>query len=376
MYLRYGIIGGGNGAFIGDVHRKGAYLSGLAKLTAGCFTRDPQKNIECAKQWNLEDNERLYANFREMADAEGARKDGIEFVSITTPNDTHYEMSKAFLEKGIHVMCDKPLTLTIDEALELEELANSKNLCFGITYSYAGYAMIRQMRSMVEAGELGDIVNIVCEYPQDWLLLRLDAGGAPQWRLDTSRGAISLATGDIGTHMEHLVYSTTGLEITEVLARLDHIPPELPLESNSTVMFKLSNGAPGILWCCVAAIGHDSDVRIRVYGTKGSLEWFHGTPGLLKFARFKEPVQILAMNRPYNSPESLAASHLPAGHPEGYYEAFGNIYEGFCREILDKKAGKTDGKYIYPKVSDGVRGVKFIHACVKSDKDGNVWTKL
>jgi len=378
MYLRYGMIGGGNGAFIGDVHRRGAFLGGLAKLTAGCFTRDNDKNIQTADEWNIEDLSRVYSNYREMAEAEARREDKIDFVSITTPNDTHYDIARAFMEQGIHVMCDKPLTLTEEEALELEHIAQEKNLCFGVTYSYAGYAMVRQAREMIERGEIGDLVHVTTEYPQDWLLLgiRSEEGRKKMWRLDPQRGTGSLCTVDIGTHLEHLITAATGRHVERVLARFDYSPQDIPLETNSTVMLTLDNGVSGTLWSSIVAIGHDADVRIRIYGTKGSLEWYHGTAGLLKHSRLGEPVQIYSMNRDYNYDSSLAMSHLPAGHPEGYYEAFGNIYQNFCQDIIARRNGKTDKIFHYPTVHDGVQGVKFVNACVKSNQLGNVWVDL
>ncbi|MFV0529449.1 MAG: Gfo/Idh/MocA family protein [Lachnospiraceae bacterium] len=375
MELRYGIIGGGNGAFIGDVHRRGAFLGGLARLTAGCFTRNYEKNMQTAEEWNVEDKSRVYQSYAEMAEKESRRKDGIDFVSITTPNDTHYEIAKTFLQKGIHIMCDKPLTLTQREAYDLEKIAAERNLCFGLTYSYAGYAMVRQVREMVEHGKIGDIVHVTTEYPQDWLLLGLKEN-KPMWRMDPERGAGSLCTADIGTHLEHLVTAATGLEVREVLARFDYTPEGIPLETNSTVLLKFDGGISGTLWSSIVAIGHDADVRIRIYGTQGSLEWYHGTAGLLKYSRLGEPVQIYSMNRSYNYNGSLSMSHLPAGHPEGYYEAFGNIYHEFCREILDKKAGTEKSGYFYPKVHDGIQGVKFIDACVESHAKGNIWVSL
>lgn len=378
MYLKYGMIGGGNGAFIGDVHRRGAFLGGLAKLTAGCFTRDGEKNMETAEEWNVEDKGRVYGNYQEMAAAEGRREDGIDFVSITTPNDTHYDIAKAFMEQGIHVMCDKPLTITEEEAMDLERIAKEKDLCFGVTYSYAGYAMVRQAREMIEQGEIGDIVHVTTEYPQDWLLLglRSEETRKKMWRLDPKRGSGSLCTVDIGTHLEHLIVAATGLEVKKVLARFDYSPKDVPLETNSTVMLEFDNGVSGTLWSSIVAIGHDADVRIRIYGTKGSLEWYHGSAGLLKYSKLGEPVQIYSMNRDYNNDGSLEMSHLPAGHPEGYYEAFGNIYKAFCQDIISRRGGDVNVKFRYPNVHDGVQGVRFVNACVKSNELGNVWVEL
>ncbi len=378
MRLNYGMVGGGNGAFIGDVHRRGVFNSGCADLVCGCFTRNPEKNLEAAEQWGISDKSRVYANYQEMAEAEASREDGIDFVSIATPNDTHYEIAKTFLEHNINVSCDKPVTSTLEQAEELQQIAKERNLCFGVTYSYFGYAMVRQARAMIQEGKIGDIVYVTTEYPQDWLLLqwRDEEGRKKMWRADPSRANGSLCTVDIGTHLASLVHAATGLEISKVLARFDYTVEGLPLETNSNVMLQLSNGASGNLWSSIVAIGQDADVRIRIYGTEGTLEWYHGKAGLLKYARLGEPVQYLAMNRDYNSSESLDMSHLPAGHPEGYYEAFGNVYEAFCKDVIAHKEGATEKKYDYPGLEEGIHGIRFVDACVRSNAEGNVWVDV
>ena len=378
MKLRYGMVGGGNGAFIGDVHRRGAFMGGYANLVCGCFTRNTEKNKEAAGQWGVTEESRIYANYQEMAETEAGREDSIDFVAITTPNDTHYDIAKAFLEKGIHVICDKPVTSTVEQAKDLKRIAEGKNLCFGVTYSYFGYAMIHQAREIIDSGKIGEIVYVAAEYPQDWLLLNLrdEETKKKMWRIDPERANGSLCTVDIGTHLEALLHASTGLEVTKVLARFDYTVDGLPLETNSNVMLQLSNGASGSLWSSIVAVGHDADVRIRIYGTEGSLEWYHGKAGLLKFSRLGEPVQYLAMNRDYNSADSLSMSHLPAGHPEGYYEAFGNIYELFCRDVLAHKDGAKGRQYEYPDINYGIQGVRFVDACVESNAKGNVWVEL
>ncbi|MCI9099127.1 MAG: Gfo/Idh/MocA family oxidoreductase [Lachnospiraceae bacterium] len=378
MKLRYGMVGGGNGAFIGDVHRRGAFMGGYANLVCGCFTRNSEKNKEAARQWGVTDESRIYANYQDMAEAEAAREDSIDFVAITTPNDTHYDIAKTFLEKGIHVICDKPVTSTVEQAKDLKRIAEDKDMCFGVTYSYFGYAMVHQAREIIDSGKIGEIVYVTTEYPQDWLLLNLrdEEAKKKMWRIDPERANGSLCTVDIGTHLDALIHATTGLEVTKVLARFDYTVDGLPLETNSNVMLQLSNGASGSLWSSIVAIGHDADVRIRVYGTEGSLEWYHGKAGLLKFSRLGEPVQYLAMNRDYNSADSLSMSHLPAGHPEGYYEAFGNIYELFCKDVLAHKGGAKGRQYEYPDINYGIQGVRFVDACVESNAKGNVWVEL
>ena len=357
---------------------RGAFLGGYANLVCGCFTRNPQKNQEAAQQWGVEDPSRVYKNYQEMAEAESQREDGIDFVAITTPNDTHYDIARLFLEKGIHVICDKPVTSTLEQAKDLKRIAQEKNLCFGVTYSYFGYAMVHQAREMIEAGKIGKIVYVTTEYPQDWLLLNLrdEETRKKMWRIDPDRARGSLCTVDIGTHLEALIHAATGLTITKVLARFDYTVDDIPLETNSNVMLQLSNGASGNLWSSIVAVGQDADVRIRIYGTEGSLEWYHGKPGLLKYARLGEPVQYLAMNRDYNGADSLSMSHLPAGHPEGYYEAFGNIYERFCKDVIARQEGATEKKYDYPDIDYGIHGVRFVDACVESNEKGNVWITL
>ncbi len=378
MKLNYGMVGGGNGAFIGDVHRRGAFNGGYANLVCGCFTRNSEKNKETAENWGITDESRIYANYREMAEKESQREDGIDFVSITTPNDTHYDIAKTFLEHGIHVICDKPVTSTVEQARDLREIAEKRNLCFGVTYSYHGYAMVHQARAMIQEGKIGDVVYVTTEYPQDWLLLGLrdEETKKKMWRIDPKRANGSLCTVDIGTHLESLISAATGLKIEKVLARFDYTVENLPLETNSNIMLQLSNGASGSLWSSIVAIGHDADVRIRIYGTEGSLEWYHGTAGLLKYSRLGEPVQYFAMNRDYNSSEALVRAHLPSGHPEGYYEAFGNIYENFCKDVLAHKAGASEKQYEYPDIYDGIHGVRFVDACVESNEKGNVWVVL
>ncbi|MCH1978204.1 Gfo/Idh/MocA family oxidoreductase [Lawsonibacter sp. OA9] len=378
MKLNYGMIGGGNGAFIGDVHRRGAFLGGYADLTCGCFTRNPEKNREAAEQWGVPDKTRVYANYVEMAEGEAEREDGIDFVSVTTPNDTHYVIAKTFLEHGIHVICDKPVTSTVEQAKDLQRIARERNLCFGVTYSYFGYAMVHQAREIIDSGKIGEIVYVTTEYPQDWLLLNLrdEEARKKMWRIDPERANGSLCTVDIGTHLEALLHAATGLEIRKVLARFDYTVDGLPLETNSNVMLQLSNGASGSLWSSIVAVGHDADVRIRIYGTEGSLEWYHGKAGLLKLARLGEPVQYLTMNRDYNAGESLSMSHLPAGHPEGYYEAFGNIYELFCKDVIARKNGASGRQYTYPDIEYGIQGVRFVDACLESNANGNVWVEL
>ena len=296
MKLKFGMVGGGNGAFIGNVHRHGAVMDDLAELVAGCFTRNPEKNRETAEQWGVRKKDRIYANYQEMAEKEAAREDGIDFVSITTPNDTHYPIAKCFLEHGINVMCDKPLALRTEEGIELKELAEKNDLLFGVTYTYTGYTMIEQARRLIEAGEIGNILTVVAEYPQEWLLVQMvsDRSDQATWRMDPARSGPSGCLADIGTHVEALIARMTGLELERVLARFERLPKshDLPLENNAQVMLEYKGGISGLIWTSQVAIGHETDLLVRIFGDKGSIEWQHRDSQKLLVTKINEPPQI------------------------------------------------------------------------------------
>jgi predicted dehydrogenase len=374
MKLQFGMVGGGGG-FIGAVHLHGALLDNSARLVAGCFSRDGLINRETGVSWGA-DESRIYKNYEIMAEAEGARNDKIDFVIITTPNNSHYPIAKAFMAQGIHVVCDKPLALNLEEALELEAMAAECNLLFCVTYTYAAYAMIRQARELIDAGELGELRFISAEYPQEWLAVALNNDSRELWRLDPLQAGASLCTGDIGTHLHMLIASATGLELKSVLARFDSFLNR-PLETNVTAMLKYPKDISGTIWASQIAIGHENDVRLRVYGCKGSLEWFHGTPELLKVTCINRPVRYYSANRDYNYDASNTLCRLPAGHPEGFYGAFANIYRAFGEHLRAVKNNLTyDGDLRYNTVSDGVKGMRFIEACVKSNAHNNIWVDL
>lgn len=370
--LRFGIVGGGGG-FIGNVHRHGALDDDLAALTAGCFSRDPSKNNACAEKWGVP---RCYAAYEEMAEQEARREDGIDFVTIATPNNTHYDIAKNFLQRGIHVLSDKPAALNLEQAQELEELAAEKGLLFGVSYTYANYALIRQARKMVENGEIGKIINIMCEYPQDWVLMTVASGESVHgsWRFQPEVIGNSLCVADIGTHLEYLVTAATGLELERVLCAVQTIPEDLPLETNAQVLLRYRGGVPGMMWASQVAAGHECSVSIRIYGDKGSIEWNHDTPMQMRVAKLGQPVQIYTPERDYLYPEVKAMTRLPYGHPEGFYEAFANIYRGFIEHILALQ--ERTARYPYPTIQDGVRGLKFVRACLESNRQGNVWVSL
>jgi len=375
--LRFGMVGGGNGAFIGNVHRRGATMDNLARLVAGCFTRNMEKNRETAKAWDVDDLSRVYADFREMADAESKRPDGIDFVSIVTPTDTHYEIAKCFLEHGINVVCDKPICLTLAEGEQLKQLAQQKGLEFGVTYTYASYAAIRQAREMIDAGEIGEIINIIAEYPQDWLIVSTVAQKSDQsvWRLDPKRAGSTACCSDIGTHLEALISRMTGLHLEQVLARFTHYKGS-PLDHDIQVLLQYEGNIPGMLWASQIATGTDCGVKIRVYGDKGSIEWRHTQPMELIYAPLNRPVRTITANREYNAPACLELCRLPAGLPEGFYEAFGNIYHSYCAHLIAKRDGTSAGTLRHPTIDDGLAGLRFVDACFRSNEQGNIWVPV
>ena len=379
MRLKFGMIGGAGGG-ISPMHYRGAIIDAMAELTAGCFSRNYERNKAQADAWGIRDLDRVYPDYKTMAEKEAEKTgdDRLDFVSIVTPNDTHYEIAKLFLEKGFHIVCDKPLALTVEESEELEALAKKNDLLFAVTYTYSGYAMIRQARELIDHGELGEITYITAEYPQEWLanaLIQENSANA-MWRLDPKRAGKSQATADIGTHIEYLVKAATGMSPKRVLAKFDKIPPTLEMESNTTILCEYPGNVTGLLWASQVAIGHECDIRLRVFGTKGAIEWQHQDAGRLKFTRLGGPVQYYSADAPYNYPESIRLSRTNPGHPEGLFEAFGNIYRSFMEVLIAKKEGREPDTFTYPTVSDGVDGVRFIDACVKSNAEGNVWVDV
>ncbi|MDI9489826.1 MAG: Gfo/Idh/MocA family oxidoreductase [Bacillota bacterium] len=379
MKLKFGMIGGG-GAGIGPVHIRGAGLDHKCDLVAGCLSRNYKRNKYFGELWGIQDTTRIYDNYQNMLKTEKLKTDSdrLDFVTIVTPNNTHYEIAKAFLEENFHVVCDKPLAMTIAEGEELANIAKDRDLKFCVTYAYSGYPMIRQAREMIDHEELGEITYINAEYPQEWLALALarEESVNAMWRLDPKFAGKSQATADIGSHIEHLVRAVTGLSPRRVLAKFDHIPPNLTMESNTTILLEYPNQITGLLWASQIAIGHECDIRLRVFGTKGAIEWHHQDAGRLKFTKLDGPVQYYSAAAPYNYEESTRLSRTNPGHPEGLFEAFGNVYRSFCEVLLAKKQKRDLTGFIYPAVEDGVKGLRFIHACIESNKNGNVWTKI
>ena len=377
--LTYGMVGGGPGSFIGDVHRKAAKFDGKAKIVSGTFSRSYDKTIQTGQELGL-DEERLYENYEEMAKREGSREDGIDFVSIVVPNKFHHPVAKKFLTHGINVICDKPLTVTLEEARELEELTRKNDLLFGVTYVYSGYPMVKQARELVKSGDLGEIRVIQGEYPQEWLAAPVEKEGNKQaeWRTNPELSGNANCVGDIGTHIENTVSYISGLGIDSISANLSIFGKGRELDDNAEMLVKFSGGATGSFWCSQVAVGHDNGLKVRIYGTKGSLVWEQENPNYLEVSYLHEPKKILSRGRDNLHGPAGDTVRLPGGHPEGFYEAFSNIYSSFLTALKDKKQGKEidPDDYDYPDVSEGVQGVKFIETCLDSSDQNGKWVEL
>jgi len=377
--LTYGMVGGGQGAFIGDVHRKSIALDGKAELVAGCFSQDHQNTLATGKMLGL-DEDRLYASFEEMMAAEGQRKDKIDFVVIVTPNNSHFAIAKSAMENGIHVACDKPLTTDSGDAEELARLSAEKNLLFCVTYTYTGYPVVKHLREMIAKGDLGDIRFVNAEYPQEWLSTPLEESGQKQaaWRSNPKFTGISNCVGDIGSHIENMVSYLTGLKIKSLCARLDTFVEGRTLDDNASIMVEYDSGAKGLYWSSQIAVGHDNGLRVRIYGTKGSIEWSQEDPNYAKVCDLDKPTITISRGRDDLYPHAQGYSRIPAGHPEGYFEAFANIYSTFSDALGKKLAGEslTAEEMDFPGVAEGVQGVRFIEKCVESSQRGSIWVDL
>ena len=376
--IRLGMVGGGAGAFIGGVHRMAARLDDRFDLVAGALSSTAEKSIASARDLGL-DPDRAYGTFEEMAEKESARPDGIEAVSIVTPNHMHYPAAKAFLERGIHVICDKPLTSNLADALKLKKVADDSKALFILTHNYTGYPMVRQAREMVANGELGTLRVVQAEYPQDWLTEAVEQTGAKQavWRTDPAQSGAGGSTGDIGTHAYNLASFITGLTLDSLAADLDSFVEGRRLDDNAHVMLRFEGGAKGMLWCSQVAPGHENGLKIRVYGTKGGIEWVQADPNYLWFTPFGEQKRLITRNGAGSGAAAARVSRVPSGHPEGYLEAFATIYTEAAHAIHAARTGTPlDPAVIYPTIDDGVKGVTFVEACVASSKANGAWTKV
>ena len=374
--LRLGMVGGGEGSFIGAVHRLAARMDDQYELVAGTFSSNPERGMRSGKALHVAP-ERVYANFESMAEAEAARADRIDVVSVVTPNDSHYAICSAFLRAGIGVICDKPLTTTLEDARSLRTLVRQTGLPFVVTHTYAGYPMVREARAMVAGGVLGTIRLVQVEYPQDWLSEPVRSKQA-DWRVDPAKSGPTGCTGDIGTHAHHLACYVSGLEVETLLAELSTMVPGRALDDNVGMLLRFRGGARGMLWASQVAPGDANGLRVRIYGERGSLSWVQQFPNQLQYTPLGDATRTLFLGMKGLSPVAVAGTRVPAGHPEGYLEAFAQLYTDAAAVIrAHAGGGRAEAELdLLPGIGAGVRGVAFIMAALRSSQDGGAWTAI
>lgn len=375
--LRMGMVGGGRDAFIGAVHRMAAQLDGDVEFVAGALSSTPDKARASGRELGLADD-RNYESWQAMLDTERARPadERIDFVSIVTPNHTHFEIARAFAAAGIAVICDKPLVHSSEQAKELAEVVKKADVVFAVTYNYSGYPMVKEARRLVADGRLGTVRKVVVEYHQGWLATELEATGLKQatWRTDPARSGLGGAIGDIGSHAEQLVSYVTGLELDSICADLTAFVPGRRLDDDAQVLLRFDGGARGILTVSQICVGQENALTLRVWGTEGALTWRQEEPNHLVFQRADEPEQVLRRGNAYLSPAAAGVTRIPPGHPEAFIEAFANVYRNACAAIRAGAGAKGGAEYDYPDVHDGARGVHFIETTVNSSRGTDRWT--
>jgi predicted dehydrogenase len=379
--IRYGMVGGGRGAFIGAVHRIAAAIDGQIELVCGAFSSDPERSKASGADFFLPPD-RCYGSFEEMIRSEAALPPDkrMDFISIVTPNHMHFPPAKLALETGFHVLSDKPATFTSAEARELAALVESTGLLYGLTHNYTGYPLVKQAREMVRSGKLGTIRKVVVEYPQGWLATRLEASGQKQagWRTDPTKSGAGGCIGDIGTHAENLAEYITGLRIKELAADITTFVEGRLLDDDCNMLLRFDNGAKGILHSSQISVGEENNLNIRVYGEVGGLEWHQKEPNTLLVKWLDRPMEVYRTANGYLGAAAAAATRTPPAHPEGYLEAFANIYKNFAAHIQARLAGQEPSALVtdYPKIEDGIRGMAFIEAVVASSKANAAWTPI
>ena len=379
--LRMGMVGGGRGAFIGGVHRRAAALDGEIELVAGAFSSDPRKSALSGKDFYLKPS-RVYGSYQEMAEKEKALPDNerIDFVTIVVQNFLHFEVAKTFLEAGFNVICDKPVTLDLEQARELRKIIKKSKKVFALTHNYTGYPMVKLARQMIRKGDLGKLIKVVCEYPQGYAITALtgEDKAIANWRANPKIAGISNCMGDIGTHAENLVHYVTGLEIDRLCADLSVNIPGRTLDDDGNVLVRFKGGARGIIYASQVSNGDENDLTIRVYGTKKSLEWHQEEPNDLIVKDARSPRQVYRRGNDYVTGAAAENTRIPFGHPEGFIEAFANVYNAAALAIRDERAGKFPRKsgYDYPDIRDGIIGMAFIETVVKSSKSKEKWIKF
>jgi predicted dehydrogenase len=380
--LRMGMVGGGSDAFIGAIHRLAALMDNQIELVCGCFSVDPGISRSSGKQYYLPDN-RVYDTYQELFDRESKLPEGerMDFVTIVTPNFAHFDPAMLALENGFHVVVDKPITFTLDEALLLKQKVDETGLLLALTHTYSGYPMVKEARERIRNGEIGKIRRVIVEYPQGWLASKVEAAGNAQasWRTDPKRSGKACAMGDIGTHAHHLAEYVTGLQTVEICAELNTFIPGRLLDDDGVAMLRFNNGAKGVLIATQIAIGEENSIKIRVYGEKGGMEWFQIEPNTLLLKWPDRPTEIIRTGHGYNSDIAKHNTRTPGGHPEGYLEAFANIYRNFSFAVRAKLNGETPNAawLDFPGVEDGIRGMLFIDKVVEAGyDDSRKWIKF
>ena len=381
--IRYGMVGGGRGAFIGAVHRIAANIDGQIELVCGAFSSDPEKSRASGADFYLP-ADRCYGTYQEMIQKEKSLPEGerMDFIAIVTPNHVHFPPAKMALENGFHVLSDKPATFDLKEAQQLGEIVKRTGLLYGLTHNYTGYPLVKEARALIKAGKLGKIRKVVVEYPQGWLATRIEASGQKQasWRTDPKKSGAAGCVGDIGTHAENLAEYITGLKIKELAADLTSFVKGRKLDDDANILLRFQGGAKGVLHCSQISVGEENNLNIRVYGETGGLEWHQNEPNTLLLKWLDKPMEVYRAANGYLTDIAKAASRTPPAHPEGYLEAFANIYRNFAAHIRarneKRKVAKDDAILDYPKIEDGICGMAFIEAVVASSKANAAWTSL
>ena len=377
--IRIGMVGGGRAAFIGGVHRIALRLDGNYELVAGSFSSNFDNSKETGKDLGLAED-RIYETYQEMAEKESARSDGIHVVAIVTPNHLHVPIAKIFAEKGIHIICDKPLALSTREAIELKNIVENKKIIFALTHNYTGYPMVRHARSLIQKSDLGSIRVVQAEYPQDWLTTKAEDSGLKQaeWRTDPKRSGDGGCIGDIGTHAFNLIRFITGLEVDELSADIHTFVKGRLLDDNAQIMLRFKGGAKGAIWSSQVAVGNENNLKIRVYGENGGLEWQQEDPNYLYYTKFGQPTQKITRGSGSASEEANDVTRIPPGHPEGYLEGFANIYSDVYKRLFAQtnKQNYDQSNDCYPTIYDGVEGMRFIETILESNNNNSKWVEF
>ena len=374
--IRIGFIGGGLNSFIGYTHRLAARFDNRFNFVAGVFSRNPEKSKQFAMSLGI-DSSRVYSDYKEMAEKENKREDSVEAVGIMTPSGDHYSVAEPFINNKVHIICDKPLTATIEEAHKLQHIVKKNNIIFALTHNYSAYPMLREAKSIVENGKIGEVRLINVEYPQGYTagIKEEEEELTLKWRLDPSKCGPSMILSEIGTHAHHLLRYVTNLEVNEVSAEVNSLSPAITVDDNAFLMLRMSNQARGMIWLSSAATGGENGLRIRVFGSKGAIDWFQDDPNIVKFTEINKPLKIITRGSDNVSNFSYQSSRIAAGHPEGFFEAFANIYTEFAEAIVAKK-NNIKHPITFPTIEEGIKGINFIFAAKESSNNNSNWIKF